>query len=168
MIHVCICTSDIGYMVLGNECILLAGGGVLSERQPPRWKHAFYSMFSSGSIPMGYALYISLGFVQLLPLICGRLLADLDSSDVLIVIIYSDTRQEYNGFFYIMINIWDFHFILATAKPRPTHEVGNASKPTLSMGFPIKGRAGLFEVGGGGAGRGRGGNGRRGRVNSCI
>ena len=87
-----VCTSDIGYMVLGNECFLL-DGGVLSECQPPRWKHAFYSMFSSGLIPMGYALYISLVLVQLLLLMCGRLLADLDSSHVFIVIIYSDTRQ---------------------------------------------------------------------------
>ena len=55
MIHVC--TSDIGYMVLGNECFLL-DGGVLSECQPPRWKHAFYGIFSSGLIPMGYALYL--------------------------------------------------------------------------------------------------------------
>ena len=90
MIHVC--TSDIGYMVLGNECFLL-DGGALSECQPPRWKHAFYGMFSSGLIPMGYTLYISLVLVQFLPLICGRLLADLDSSHVLIVIIYLDTRQ---------------------------------------------------------------------------
>ena len=52
-----------------------------------------HGMFSSGLIPMGYALYISLGLVQFLPLICGRLLADLDSSHVLIVIIYSDMRQ---------------------------------------------------------------------------
>ena len=64
--------------MLGNECFLL-DGGVLSGCQPPRWKHAFYSTFSSGLIPMGYALYISLVFVQVLPLICGRLLADLDS-----------------------------------------------------------------------------------------
>ena len=74
-----VCTSDIGYMVLGNECFLL-DGGVLSECQPPRWIHAFYGMFNSGLILMGYALYISLGLVQFLPLICGRLLADLDSS----------------------------------------------------------------------------------------
>ena len=66
---------------------------MLSECQPPRWKHAFYGMFSSGLIPMGYALYISLVLVQLLPLICGRLLADLDSVHVLIVIIYSGTLQ---------------------------------------------------------------------------
>ena len=79
-------------MVLGNERFLL-DGGVLSECQPPRWKHAFHGMFSSGLILMGYALHISLGFVLLLPLICGRLLADLDSSHVFIVIIYSDTRQ---------------------------------------------------------------------------
>ena len=45
----------------------------------PRWKHAFYDMFSSALIPMGYALYISLVLVQFLPLIRGRLLADLDS-----------------------------------------------------------------------------------------
>ena len=51
MIHVC--TSDIGCMVLGNEWFLL-DGGVLSECQPPRWKHAFYGMFSSGLIPMGF------------------------------------------------------------------------------------------------------------------
>ena len=87
-----VCTSDIGYMVLGSGCFLL-DGGVLSECQPPRWKHAFYCMFSFGLIPMGYALCISLGSVQFLPLICGRLLADLDSSHVLIVIIHSDTRQ---------------------------------------------------------------------------
>ena len=87
--------------MLGNECFLL-DGGVLSECQPPRWEHAFYGMFSSGLIPMGYALYISLGLVQLLPLICGRLLADLDSSHVLTVIICSDTQQKYNGFFYII------------------------------------------------------------------
>ena len=58
---------------------------------------------------MGYALYFSfcfglvtvllrscfgLGLVQFLPLICGRLLADLDSSHVLIVIIYSDVRDS--------------------------------------------------------------------------
>ena len=59
MVHVC--TSDIAYMVLGNECFLL-DSGVLSERQPPRWKDAFYGMFSSGLILMGYALYISLAF----------------------------------------------------------------------------------------------------------
>ena len=108
MIH--LCTSDIGYMVLGNECFLL-DGGLLSVCQPPRWKYAFYGIFSSGLIPMGEALYISLVLVQFLPLICGRLLADLDSSHVFIVIIYSDTRQQYNGFFYILINIWDFSFI---------------------------------------------------------
>ena len=90
MIHVC--TSDIGYMVLGNECFLL-DGGVLPECQSTRKKHAFYGMFSSGLILMGYALYISLGLVQFLPLICGRLLADLDSSHAFIAIIYSDTRQ---------------------------------------------------------------------------
>ena len=90
MIHVS--TSDIGYMVLGNGCFLL-DGGMLSECQPPRWKHAFYGMFSSGLIPMGYALYISLVLIQFSRLICGRLLADLDSSHVFIVIIYSDTRQ---------------------------------------------------------------------------
>ena len=54
-------------------------------------------MFSSGLIPMGYALYISLVFclvlVQFLPLICGRLPADLDSSHVFIVLIYSDIRD---------------------------------------------------------------------------
>ena len=38
MIHEC--TSNIGYMVLGNEGFVL-DGGVLSECQPPRWKHAF-------------------------------------------------------------------------------------------------------------------------------
>ena len=43
---------------------------------------------------MGYALYISLGLVQFLPLICGRLLADLDSSHVLIVIIHSDLHDK--------------------------------------------------------------------------
>ena len=53
MIHVC--TSNIGYMVLGNECFLL-GDGALSECQLPRGKHAFYGMFSSGLIPMRYAL----------------------------------------------------------------------------------------------------------------
>ena len=46
MIHVG--TSDIGFMVLGNECLLLLDGGVLSECQPPRWKHAFYGMFIFG------------------------------------------------------------------------------------------------------------------------
>ena len=71
----------------------------MSECQPPRWKHAFYGMFSSGLVPMGYARYISLGLVRFLPLICGRLLADLDSSHALIVIIYSDVRD---------INIMDF------------------------------------------------------------
>ena len=81
------CTSVTGYLVLGNECFLL-DDGVSSECQPPRWKHAFYGMFSSGLIPMGYALYISLGLVQFMPLVCGRLPADLDSSHVLIVIIY--------------------------------------------------------------------------------
>ena len=91
MIHVC--TSAIGYLVLGNECFLL-DGGVLSECQPPRRKHAFHGMFSSGLIPMGYALHTSLGLVQFLPLICGWLLADLDSSHVLIVIIYSDVRER--------------------------------------------------------------------------
>ena len=85
MIHVC--TSDIGYMVLGSEYFLL-DGGVLSECQPPRWKHAFYGTFSSGLIPMGCALYISLVLVQFMPLICWRHLADLDSSHVFIVIIY--------------------------------------------------------------------------------
>ena len=59
MIHVC--TSDIGYMVLGNECFLL-DGGVLSECQPPSWKHAFNGIFCSGLILMGYALNISLVF----------------------------------------------------------------------------------------------------------
>ena len=91
MIHVC--TSVIGYLVLGNECFLW-DDGLLSECQPPRWKHAFYGMFSSGLIPMGYALYISLGLVQFLPLICGRLMADLDSSRVLVVKIYSDVRDN--------------------------------------------------------------------------
>ena len=74
-------------MVLGNECFLL-DGGVRSERQPPRWKHAFYGMFSSWLILMGYALYISLVLVQFLPLICGRLLADLDSLRAETIIIY--------------------------------------------------------------------------------
>ena len=57
MIHEC--ASVIGYLVLklGNECFLL-DDGVLSECQPPRWKHAFYGMFYSGLIPMGYTLYI--------------------------------------------------------------------------------------------------------------
>ena len=37
-----------------------------------------------------------------------------------------------------MINIWDFYFIRCyTTQPSPPHEVGHASKPTLSMGFPI-------------------------------
>ena len=53
MIHVC--KSDIGYLVLRNECFLL-DGGVLSECQPRRWKHSFYGVFSSGLILMGYAL----------------------------------------------------------------------------------------------------------------
>ena len=54
-----VCTSVvIGHLVLGNECFLL--DGVLSECQPPRWKHAFYGMFSSGLIPRGHALYFSL------------------------------------------------------------------------------------------------------------
>ena len=88
-----VCTNVMGYLVLGNGCFLL-DDGVLSECQPPRWKHAFYGMFSSGLIPIGYALYISLGLVQLLPLICGRFLADLDSSHVLLVIIYSDIRDK--------------------------------------------------------------------------
>ena len=68
-------------MVLGIERFL-SDDGVLSACQPPRWKHAFCGMFSSGLILMGYALYNSLGVVQFLPLICGRLLADLDSSHV--------------------------------------------------------------------------------------
>ena len=53
-------------------------------------------MFSSGLIPIWYKydLYVSLRSVQFLPLICGRLLADLDSSRVLIVIIYSDVRDN--------------------------------------------------------------------------
>ena len=80
-------------MVLGNECFLL-DGGVLSECQPPRWKHAFYGTFISGLIPMGYALDISLVSVQFSPLICGRLLADLDSSHVFIVRVYSDLRDN--------------------------------------------------------------------------
>ena len=59
-------------LALGNECFLLDDGGALSEYQPPRWIHAFYDgMFSSGLIPMGYVLYISLGLVQFLSLICG-------------------------------------------------------------------------------------------------
>ena len=86
-----------GYLVLlGNERFLF-DGGVLSKCQLPRWKHAFYGMFSSGLIPMGHALYtcISLGLVRFLPLICGRLLlADLDSSHDLNVIIYSDLRDN--------------------------------------------------------------------------
>ena len=108
MIHAC--TSDIGYLVLGSECFLF-DGGVLSECQSPRWKHAFYGMFSSGLIPMGCAFYISLDFAQFLTLICGRLLADLDSSHVLIVIIYSIRDNNINDFFCIMINIWDLSFI---------------------------------------------------------
>ena len=81
---------------LGNERFLF-DGGVLSKCQLPRWKHAFYGMFSSGLIPMGNALYtcISLSLVRFLPLICGRLLADLDLlSHVLNVIIYSDLRDN--------------------------------------------------------------------------
>ena len=74
-------------MILGNKCFLL-NGGVFSECQPPRWKHAFHDRFSSGLILMGYALYISLGLVQFLPLIRGRLLADLDSSYAETTIIY--------------------------------------------------------------------------------
>ena len=76
MIHVC--TSDIGDLVLENKCFLL-DGGVLSERQPPRWKYGFYGMFSSGLILMGYALDICLVLVHCVPLVCGQLLADLDS-----------------------------------------------------------------------------------------
>ena len=91
MIHEC--ANVRGHLTLGNECFLF-DDGVLSECQPPRWKHAFYGTFSSGLIPMGYALYISLGLVQFLPLICGRLLANLDSSHVLSVIIYSDVRDD--------------------------------------------------------------------------
>ena len=66
MIHVC--TSDIGYIILENlnECFLL-DGGVLSACQPPRWKQAFYSMFSFGLIPMGLALYISFVVVKFFP-----------------------------------------------------------------------------------------------------
>ena len=45
-------------------------------------KTAFYGMFSSGVNLMGYALYISLCLVQVSPLVCGRFLADLDSSHV--------------------------------------------------------------------------------------
>ena len=90
MIHVCM--GDIGDMVLGNECFLL-DGGVLSECQPPRWKHAFYGMFSSGLIPMGYALYISLDLVQFLPPICGRLLANLDIPCLHCDNILGSTRQ---------------------------------------------------------------------------
>ena len=53
----------------------------------------YVCMFNSGLIPMGYALYISLGLIPFLPLICGRLLlADLGSSHVLIVVIPSDVR----------------------------------------------------------------------------
>ena len=43
---------------------------------------------------MGYALYIGLCLVQFLPMICGRLQADLESSHVLIVIIYLDVRDD--------------------------------------------------------------------------
>ena len=53
-----VCTSAIGYFVLGNACFLL-DDGLLSDCHPPRWKHAFYGRFSSGLIPMGYALYFS-------------------------------------------------------------------------------------------------------------
>ena len=80
MIHVC--TSDIRHMILGIKCLFVYGG-VLSECQPSLWKHAFYSMFRSGLIPMGYALYLSLGLVLVLRLICGRVLADFGSSHVL-------------------------------------------------------------------------------------
>ena len=55
MIHVF--TSDIGHLVYGTgKRVLAMDGDVLSECQPPRWKHAFYGMFSFGLIPMGYAL----------------------------------------------------------------------------------------------------------------
>ena len=72
-------------LVLENECFLLADG-VLSECQPPRWNHAFYGMFSSELISMGYAHYFSL-------VLCGRLLANLDSR-VLVVITHSDVRDN--------------------------------------------------------------------------
>ena len=37
-----------------------------------------------------------------------------------------------------MINTWDLFLSAATAQPRLPHEVGHASKPTLSMGYPIR------------------------------
>ena len=49
-----LCKIDRVYLVLGNECFSLDGGGVLSECRPPCWKHAFYGMFSSWLISMGY------------------------------------------------------------------------------------------------------------------
>ena len=55
-----VCASIIGYFGIGkNEWFLLDDDGVLSECQPPRRKHAFYGMLSSGLIPMGYAHYFS-------------------------------------------------------------------------------------------------------------
>ena len=58
---------------------------------PPETCLLRYVQFWVGSD--GERPYISLVLVQFLPLICGRLLADLDSSHVFIVIIYSDTRK---------------------------------------------------------------------------
>ena len=86
-------------MVLGIKCILLDDG--VSERQPPRWKHALYGMLSSGFVTMGYTPYISALFLScfglisalLWSLVCGRLLANLDSH-VVILIIYLDVRDD--------------------------------------------------------------------------
>ena len=75
-----------------TECFQL-DDGALSECRPPRWKHAFYGMYSSGLIPMGYALYFSLDSALFWSLVCGRLLADLDPP-VLVVIIYSDVSDN--------------------------------------------------------------------------
>ena len=66
---------------------------MLSECRPPRWKHAFYVMFSSGLIPMGYALYFGLVSAFFWSLVCGRLLADLDPH-ALVGIIFSDVRDN--------------------------------------------------------------------------
>ena len=55
-----------------------------------------------------------------------------------------------------MINTGTCLLSAATAQPRPPHEVGHASKPTLSMGYPISGCA-ERDVGVGGTGsRGQG------------
>ena len=86
-------------VVLGIKCILLDDG--VSERQPPRWKHALYGMLSSGFVTMGYTPYISALFLScfglisalLWSLVCGRLLANLDSH-VVILIIYLDVRDD--------------------------------------------------------------------------